>query len=276
MTDAVILAPEWQHQGISSYLRSRRAAAAKDLFPVEATPGSAASQQPAQAQMKIDLEVMDEDHHTSENEALRKWNEKNPYKSADLVILPSDFLNNFGNKFLNAPPLLSTLLDKHRLDENLVTTSICEKKPITSKKQKEAELPPLLIAYDAKTSTLLDVRDLDEFEEDVAIRNTLIRKYPALSLSTVLQLSHVYVCSPQILQVLLRFPELKRFDDQIIPWLCKAQWQKDLLSRGRKDAKPLEQIKHSQANAISRSSTRTPSRTTNGSGMKVACIVQRQ
>lgn len=60
-------------------------------------------------------------------------------KSADLIVLPSDFLNNFGNKFLNPPPPLTTILDKHRLDENLVTTAISEKKPITSKKQKEGE-----------------------------------------------------------------------------------------------------------------------------------------
>lgn len=81
-TDAVVLAPEWQHPGISSYLRSRRSASTKEAFPGEAATigGAGAAQQAAQPQLKIDLELLDEDHRVSENEALRTWNEKNPYK----------------------------------------------------------------------------------------------------------------------------------------------------------------------------------------------------
>lgn len=36
---------------------------------------------------------------------------------------------------------------------------------------------PLMVAYSAKSSTLLDLRDLDEFEDDVVIRTSLLDKY---------------------------------------------------------------------------------------------------
>lgn len=71
LADSVILAPEWQHQGLSSYLRTRKSGPVKD-----ALPGEVVKQEFA---MRVDLQELDEDNQ-SESENLRAWSEKNPYK----------------------------------------------------------------------------------------------------------------------------------------------------------------------------------------------------
>ena len=104
-----------------------------------------------------------------------------------------------------------------------------------------------MIAFDRKTSALLDIRDLEEFEDDVSMRTSLFSKYvpclvlststdrtsryPIVSLSTSLQLSHIYICSRHLLSVLEDMPQIQTLEEQAIPWLCKAQWQKNLLGR---------------------------------------------
>lgn len=62
-----------------------------------------------------------------------------PLQRSDLIVLPPDFLERFGSRNHLPLPPLATLLDRHRLDEPLVTTLLSEKKPITNKKQKEGE-----------------------------------------------------------------------------------------------------------------------------------------
>lgn len=52
-----------------------------------------------------------------------------------------------------------------------------------------AELPPLIIAYDSKTSRLLDIRDVDEFEDDVVLRTSLLDK--SVSRKSECYVSHV-------------------------------------------------------------------------------------
>ena len=165
-------------------------------------------------------------------------------------------MDRFGSKHQPALPPLATLLDRHRVDETLITTLLSERRPIISKKQqKEASeaVPPLLIAYDSKTSTLLDIRDMDEFdgdEENVSVRSSLLRRYPILSLSTKLQLSHIYVCSRHVLNILHGIPELKLFEEQALRWLCKAQWQSKLQARQKEQRR-----EHSLSEALWRSST---------------------
>lgn len=132
-----------------------------------------------------------------------------------------------------------------------------------------------MLAYDAKSSTLLDIRDMDEFDEDVSIRNGLLEQCPVLSLSTKLELSHVYVCSRHLLQTLARFPELRFFEEQALRWLCKMQWQKKLAGKGKVEVKPKKNIPHSQAEALRKSTTNEASRSGRVDSSRIACIIQR-
>ena len=74
--DAVILAPEYQHQGLTSYLRTRKNSGPKDILPGEIIAA------PLQPMLRVDLQTWEEDDDT-ETEALRKWAEKSPYKVGD-------------------------------------------------------------------------------------------------------------------------------------------------------------------------------------------------
>lgn len=154
--DAVILAPEWQHSGLTSYLRARKAGPVKDALPGEIVKQDFA--------LRIDLQELDEDAE-SETGSLRTWSEKNPYKvcavvcsdkllcesskptalfryqqRADLIILPPDFVENYTTVSKRSLPPLATLLDRQRIDRNLVTTLLISRVAPTSKKQKEGEI----------------------------------------------------------------------------------------------------------------------------------------
>jgi translation initiation factor eIF-2B subunit gamma len=260
--------------------------------------------------LRVDLQEWDEDRD-SECEALRNWADKSPYKvrlngvaiyedllnvyclqRADLIVLPPDFLERFGSRSHLPLLTLSSILDRHRLDEPLLTTLISEKKPITNKKQKErtsdlqggrlklrkhyAAETPLVLTYDAKSSTLLDIRDADEYTEDVSVRNTLLEQVPVLSLSTKLELSHVYVCSRHILQVLNGFPGLRFFEEQALRWLCKMQWQKKLAQKVKAEGKSKRSIPHSQAEALKKSTmTDISGNNARPGSLRIACIIQR-
>ena len=134
---------------------------------------------------------------------------------------------------------------------------------------------PLVLSYDARSSTLLDVHDLDEFDEDVSIRNSLLERFPVLSLSTKMELSHVYVCSRHILHILNRFPALRFLEEQALRWLCKMQWQEKLAHKGKTQGKPKKSLPHSQAEALSKSTTSDPSSNPRISSSRVACILQK-
>ena len=59
-----------------------------------------------------------------------------------------------------------------------------------------------MIVYDASSGTLLDIRDLEEFEDDVAIRNTLLTRSALASVTrsanTFGQISYpITLCSSQ-------------------------------------------------------------------------------
>ncbi|KAK9900570.1 hypothetical protein P389DRAFT_14685 [Cystobasidium minutum MCA 4210] len=261
VTDSVILAPQWQHQGLTSYLRTRKTGSVKDALPGEVVK--------QEFVMQVDLQELDEDNQ-SETESLRTWSEKNPYKRADLIILPPDFVERFTTSTKQALPPLSTLLDRQRIDRNLITTLLAPKPAVTNKKQKEAEVPPLIIAYDAKTSRLLDIRDVDEFEDDVVLRTSLLDKYPVLTLTTNLNLAHIYVCSPDILKILRTFPELKYFEEQALRWLAKGQWQSRIRGKLEKALAKGEEEK-SQTTAFIRSSPASYQAANNS--LKVCCLI---
>ena len=60
---------------------------------------------------------------------------------ADLIILPADFVYDWGQRNRLAAPPVSGVLDRQRIDENLVTTVLLGKSPATDKKQKQRMCP---------------------------------------------------------------------------------------------------------------------------------------
>jgi hypothetical protein len=127
-----------------------------------------------------------------------------------------------------------------------------------------------MVAYDSKSSRLLDIRDLDEFEDDVVLRTSLISKYPILTLSTNLNLAHIYVCSPDIIKLLKGFPELKYFEEQALRWLCKGQWQSRIKSKLVKAIGRGEE-ERSQTNILLKSTTAAYQAVDNS--LKICCII---
>lgn len=56
---------------------------------------------------------------------------------ADLILLPADFVYDWGQRNRLAAPPVSGVLDRQRIDENLVTTVLLGKPPTIDKKQKQ-------------------------------------------------------------------------------------------------------------------------------------------
>lgn len=119
-----------------------------------------------------------------------------PRAQTDFIVAPCDLLLSPAN--LHAPSIsLAALLDRHRSDDNLLTTLFSERaagQPGRSAQERCAPLsrsplctgadaktrvgpPEVLTIYDRKTSTLLDIREMDDFDEDeVPLRTSLLAK----------------------------------------------------------------------------------------------------
>lgn len=124
-----------------------------------------------------------------------------------------------------------------------MTTLIYEKKTkqqqaseaAAKKKQKEPEPEadvPTLIFFDAGTKTLLDIRNLDDYEGEISMSNSMLRRFPATTISRKLRLSQVYITpQQQLLQLLSDMRKLKSFSEQVVPFLARCQWRKKLRNK---------------------------------------------
>lgn len=114
----------------------------------------------------------------------------------DFILAPCDLLLSPAN--LHAPSIsLAALLDRHRSDDNLLTTLFSERAAgnlvearkngacfslallcaLNLTRRTRVGPPEVLTIYDHKTSTLLDIREMDDFDEDeVPLRTSLLAK----------------------------------------------------------------------------------------------------
>lgn len=69
-------------------------------------------------------------------------------QKADLIILPPSFLDTFERANVAMLPPLVTLLDKQRMDENLMTTVLLEQKKVVDNKQKKDGLSQQRASFD--------------------------------------------------------------------------------------------------------------------------------
>ncbi|KAH8924059.1 hypothetical protein BT69DRAFT_1333336 [Atractiella rhizophila] len=69
-------------------------------------------------------------------------------------------------------------------------------------------------------------------EEEWAFRQGMVKRFSPLIISTSLLPTHIFLCSPRVLTILHAFPFLSSFRDQVLPLVCKMQWQPSLLFKG--------------------------------------------
>lgn len=132
--------------------------------------------------------------------------------------------------------------------------------------------PPLLITsagpaeilaiFDARSSTLLDVRELDAFDEteDIPLRTSLLSAFPSPTLSTNLVPTQLYIFSSEILPLLLdpshdrRLRHMENLRD-FSAWVSRLAWR-----NGGKDAvgyRSPSTLKREDGLAMGRSSMQT-------------------
>ena len=151
------------------------------------------------------------------------WAAAQGHIKTDFVVLPCDLLLAPSS---TAPAVysLSSLLEAHRIDGALITTLLYER--AAANEDKEADnVEDLLVSLEEDTATLLDLRNFDDYEEEIEIRSSLFARHPNVFQTIALLHTHVYVCSTRVLAFLRAYPELRSFREEVVPWLCKAQWQ---------------------------------------------------
>ena len=98
--------------------------------------------------------------------------------------------------------------------------------------QRKNKGPPLnLVTLDPRSGVLLNLQELDGFGSEMEIRMKMMHRFPTCVLSSTLVPTHVFVCSPTVIDLLLGLPQLTNFKHQFVPWLAKNQWQPGLLKK---------------------------------------------
>ncbi|GAA94834.1 uncharacterized protein L969DRAFT_612468 [Mixia osmundae IAM 14324] len=214
--DVIVLAPQAQQAQLSSYLRSRRSHA-----------------DTSSTKLRIDLHCFpdgsndEEQHEELETAGVLAWATRQHLIKTDFLVLPCD-LRLAPDSGL--APSLGSLVDRHRVDDNYITTLYYERRAGGEERLKDG-LPPVLVTLDPATSTLLDQKELADFDEEIVIRASLLKRFPSPLYLTTLATTHIYICSKRVLEILPDFPARSSFRDDVVPWICKAQWQPKLAGK---------------------------------------------
>jgi translation initiation factor eIF-2B subunit gamma len=146
---------------------------------------------------------------------LLKNHQKHKIRS-DVIILACDTV-------CDAPP--HVLLDQHRLSDASITALYHRQHgEDISTPQKRAT--KTFTGYESASKTLLLSQSEADLEgDDLEVRMSMLWRYPKVDLTTTLQDLHLYVCKRWVLDVILDLPVISRFNTELIPLLCKAQFQ---------------------------------------------------
>ncbi|TFL06206.1 UDP-3-O-glucosamine N-acyltransferase [Pterulicium gracile] len=205
--------------------------------------------------LRINIQTHDEDEETGVGTCA-------PFRAhahritEDFIVLPCDFV---------PPPSLplSKLLNKFRTDtvtDGAIATS-CWFECKSSEKgsyPEEWDTPssPVPIVWHKPSQSLLHVDSSDEINrnsDELELRMSLLNSYPSSKLSSKNQDSGVYVCKRNVLDFLKQKSEFESFRDEMIPWLCKMQYQR---GKRAKYSKALENATSSTQYEALRHSTR--------------------
>lgn len=117
------------------------------------------------------------------------------------------------------------VLDFHRLSNSSFTAIYYRNHPaeIMSPVKKGSKT---FTGYEDSTHTLLYTNsEADVEEDDLEIRTSLLWKFPKLSLTTTLTDLHVYICKRKVLDIIVREEAISRLNTDLLPLLCKSQYQ---------------------------------------------------
>lgn len=145
---------------------------------------------------------------------LLKDKHKDKIKS-DIVLLSCDSI-------CDVPP--HALLDFHRLYDSSITSVFYENHTadvITPVKKGSKAFT----GYEASSNTLLYTSSEADLEDDLQLRTSILWKYPRLKLTTALTDLHLYVCKRWVLEVITAQENISRINTDLLPLLCKAQFQ---------------------------------------------------
>ncbi|GAA5821791.1 hypothetical protein JCM11251_001026 [Rhodosporidiobolus azoricus] len=216
--DILVLTPLSISKPLAHHLRARRS-----------QPGSSTSTGSASA--KVELEEIPEEVASRGCVRALMWAAEKGLVTTDFILLPCDLLLSPTN--LSAPTIsLASLLDRHRTDDNLMTTLFSERAAGNVVEPKKDGPPEVLTIYDQKTGTLLDIREMDEYDDDeVPLRTSMLTKFPSPTLTTGLLPTQLYIFSSLLLPV-LRSPDYSRrlkhmesFRD-LAGWVSRLSWRK--------------------------------------------------
>ena len=201
LQDVLVLAPTEHEKDISSHLRTKR------------------NSQPN----RINLECFEPAVGRKGTAGVLRWAHSKGYIRKSCILLPCDLCL----VPTASAPTLQILLDHHRLTDSLVTSLLFEQNgPSTAKE-------PVLTFVDPVSKAMLDVKSIDSFGDELEIRSSLLEAYPQVLLMQHLHHAYVYVLSQRALSILAALPDssVRSFQDDLLPVLCKSQWQPGLLDK---------------------------------------------
>ncbi|KAM0791749.1 hypothetical protein ACM66B_004016 [Microbotryomycetes sp. NB124-2] len=241
--DILVLTPESISGPMAHHLRARRSA------PSTSSPSA-----------KVDLEEVPDDIARRGLVEIIKWAAAKMLIKTDFILLPCDLLL---VPATSTPTIsLASLLDRHRTDDNLMTTLFAERSAGNAVEPRKDGPPEILTMYDDKTCTLLDIRELDDYDEDeVPLRTSMLAKFPSPTITTSLLPTQLYVFSQKVLTV-LSAPEharrLRQMENvrEFAAWVCRLAWRnRGSNAIGQRDA---GSVNREDGLAMGRSTTQPP------------------
>ncbi|CCG81562.1 Translation initiation factor eIF-2B subunit gamma [Taphrina deformans PYCC 5710] len=140
---------------------------------------------------------------------------------SDVIILSCDTI-------CEIPP--HELLDTHRLSNASITAVFYRNHPadVLSPVKKGSKT---FTAFEKSSSTLLYTNSEADIEDDLELRTSMLWKFPKVDLTTSLTDLHLYVCRRAVLDLVRDEDAIARINTDLLPLLCKAQFQSLLRSR---------------------------------------------
>ncbi|GAA5887990.1 hypothetical protein JCM5296_001522 [Sporobolomyces johnsonii] len=245
--DILVLSPASIAKPMGHHLRARRSA-----------PSTSSSSTPS---AKVELEEIPEEVASRGCVRVLMWAAQKGLITTDFILLPCDLLLSSSN--LLAPTIsLAALLDRHRTDDNLMTTLFSERAAGNVVEARKDGPPEVLTIWDRKTSTVLDIREMDEFDDDeVPLRTSLLAKFQSPTLTTSLLPTQLYIFSSVLLPLLAspnharRLKHMENFRE-LAGWVSRLSWR-----HGGKDAfsyRTPGSLVREDGLAMGRSSTQLP------------------
>lgn len=159
----------------------------------------------------------DEDEIVGSADAIRTLlSEKYKDKiKSEVVIMSCDSI-------CDIPPY--ELLDFHRRADATITSVFHRNHPadVMAPIKKGSKT---FTGYDDSTDTLLYTNSEADVEDDLELRTSMLWKYPKVTLTTTLTDLHLYICKKSILDIIVAQPAVARVNTDLLPLLCKAQFQ---------------------------------------------------